>query len=251
MRPWDPKRMGFFEHLDEFRRRLSIALAAILVGALVAYFFSEEVMIFLLSPIGKALGETVGGGFKLNVLSPMEAFALRFKVGVYTSLVVMSPVWLYEFLAFVTPAFRPKERRWFYPGLAALIIFFVAGNVFCYMYVLGPGFKWMIAQAGQVMTVFPKATEYVNFTLYFLLGFGLAFETPVVVFVLVKLRVIPPEALFKHWRWAVVIILLVASIATPDWSPVTMGALAVAMLVLYFGAALLARWTTRSAPADA
>lgn len=242
--PWDPKRMGFLDHLDEFRRRLSIALAVILVGSLVAYFFSAEVMAFLLAPIGKSIGQTIGEGFKLNVLSPMEAFALRFKIGVFVSVVVTSPVWLYQFLAFITPAIKPGERRWFFPGLVALVAFFALGNVFCYMYVLGPGFQWMINQAGEIMTVFPKATEYVNFAIYFLLGFGLAFETPVVVFVLVKLRVIEPDALFRQWRWAVVIILVVASIATPDWSPVTMGALALAMLALYFGAAVLARWTT-------
>lgn len=235
--PWDPRRMGFFEHLDEFRRRFSVVLAVVFLGAIVAYFFSDEVIAFLVAPLELTQ--------KLKFFSPMEAFTLHFKVGVFASIVATSPVWLYELLAFVTPALKPRERRWFFPGLVALVFFFILGNVFCYLFFLKAGFGWMMDQAGRTMEALPRASDYVNFVTYFLLGFGLAFETPVIVFVLVKLGVIEADALFRQWRWALITIMLVASIATPDWSPVTMLLLAGSMLVLYFGAALVAKLTTR------
>jgi sec-independent protein translocase protein TatC len=231
---FDARRMSFFGHIDEFRRRLAVVLAAVLLGSLIAYPFGLDIIKFLIRPLGLHA--------HLTAFTPLEAFWQRFKVGMFAGVIATAPIWIYELLAFISPALKPKERKWFFPGLAALVVFFFAGVVFCYLIILQPGFQWLAEQGGGVIQLLPRVSDYLSFVLYFLLGFGLAFETPIVVLVLVKLGIIKADVLFREWRWAVVIIMVVAAIATPDWSPITMGALSIAMLILYFGAAFVARY---------
>lgn len=235
------RRMGFFDHVAEFRSRAIVVIGVVLAASLVAYPFTLDLIRILVAPLGLQ-GAAAAGVKSLAVFSPMEAFLLRFKVGVWAALLVTSPLWLYEVLAFITPALKTKEKKWFFPGLAAIVLFFLLGVVFCYRFILASSFGWMLQQGGGVLFNVPNAQFYVKFVTMFLVAFGLAFETPVVVIVLVKLGVVGKDALFKQWRWAVIIIMFVATFATPDWSPVTMIALAAAMLVLYLAAALVARF---------
>jgi sec-independent protein translocase protein TatC len=232
--PFDARRMSFFAHLGELRRRLGISLAVVTVGSLIAYFFTPDIIHFVTAPVG------LPGN--LTVFNPLEAFMVRFKIGAIAAIIVTAPIWLYQFLAFVAPALKPTERRWFLPGLVAIVFFFFLGVTFCYSMILKISFAWLTSQGAGLFTLVPNARQWIDIVLYFLLGFGLAFETPVVILVLVKLKVLKAEALFREWRWAVVIISTIAAFATPDWSPFTMGALAIAMLILYFGAAFVAKY---------
>jgi sec-independent protein translocase protein TatC len=162
-------------------------------------------------------------------------------VGLYGSLVIGSPIILWQILAFFLPALRPKERKYVIPTFFALVIFFAAGVAFCYEIIMKTAFGWMISQAWGTVQVLPDARQYFSGATLLMLGFGIAFELPVVIFYLVVFNIVPYRKLRQNWRVAYVVLMVVASIATPDWSPVTMGALFGALVGLYEGSLALAR----------
>lgn len=236
--------MPFFAHLAELRTRLAWVVAVLGLGAIGLYNWGWDIYEFLMRPVIEHLGDTpLPDPFVAT--SPFELFAMRFKVALFAAAVLSSPFWIYHLMAFFLPALKPNERKWFIPVFASMVIFFVAGVVFCWMFVLGPGFGWLLEQGGSTVVMLPKASEFFRGVTLFLLGFGLGFQTPVVVFGLIVLGIVPYEKLRENWRIAYVVIMVIASIATPDWSWVTMLSLFSAMLALYEGSLLFARIALR------
>ncbi|MDP2182628.1 MAG: twin-arginine translocase subunit TatC [Actinomycetota bacterium] len=233
--PIGPKRMPFLDHLEEFRKRLVIVVITIAVSSTALYYWSWDMLDIILKPILPYIG-------KLNVFGPFESFTFRFKVALYGALVLTSPILIWQVLAFFLPALKPKERRYFVPTFIAGVVLFIAGNAFAYYVILDPAFKWMLGQvAGGSVEVLPDASKFLSGVTLLMLGFGLAFELPVVVFYLLLFDFISYKKLRASWRVVYVLLMLVAAIATPDWSPVTMGALFAALIALYEGSLGLAR----------
>lgn len=230
--------MPFLGHLAELRRRLIIIAAVVLVGSSVLYFYAPTLYDFVMKPIIE-LPQLAGQ--PMNILGPFGTFGLRFTVALYGALILGSPIILWQVLAFFLPALKTKERKYVIPTFAALVAFFAAGVIFCYRVILETAFGWMVSQAWQTVKVLPDARLYFSGATLLMLGFGIAFELPVVIFYLVMFNIVPYATLRKNWRVAYVVLMLVASIATPDWSPVTMGALFGALVLLYEGSLALAR----------
>lgn len=227
------KHLTFFEHLEELRQRLLVVIIAVLVTGGIAYFFSFQILALLVKP---------AGNIKLHYLSILEPFMARFKVAVFSGVVVSSPIIFYQILAFLSPALRKKEKRFLFPAVALLVLFFGIGVVIGYVFIVPVSFKWLIDQAGPVMVQTLTVSQYINTVTLFLLAFGLGFETPVVIMVLVKLGIVPYKTLRQNWRFAYLVMLLVAAIATPDWSLPPMLILGGSMIVLYEIAMLFARF---------
>ncbi|MDH4139808.1 MAG: twin-arginine translocase subunit TatC [Coriobacteriia bacterium] len=227
--------MPFLYHLDELRRRIIIIALTIGLGSAALYPFAEQIRDVLLKPV---LPHIPDG--KVSIFGPFEAFTFNFKVALYATLVLASPIIIWQVLAFFLPALKPKEQRYFIPTFIAAIFFFAAGNLFCYSIILDPGFGWLIDQ-GEGMNLVASGPAFVNGVTLFMLGFGIAFELPIVIFYLLAFGIVPYKTMRKNWRIAYVILMVVASIATPDWSPVTMGMLFGALVVLYEGSLALAR----------
>lgn len=235
--PIGPKRMSVWDHVEELRRRLIISVAVVVVASIVLYFFSWELLAIVMAPVEPSLN-----GEPLNILGPFESFTFRFKVALYGALVICSPIIFWQILAFFTPALRPKEQKYFLPTFLTAVLLFLAGNLFAYFLVLGPAFEWMTAQANSdIVNVLPEASRYLSGVVMLLLGFGFAFEIPIVIFYLVAFDVVPYKKLRANWRTSYVILMIIASVATPDWSPVTMGLLFGALLLLYESSLFLAR----------
>lgn len=220
--------MPFLSHIDELRKRVVVVFLALTIVTVVAYFFSEPIFRFLLAPVWPILKG--GIPISIGVLDPMT---VKFALAFWTAVVVCSPLISWQVLAFLMPALRPKERKWALPTFAAMVVLFIAGVVMCYIVILPASFGWLADQAGTVMKFMPQAGDMVTVVEFFLLGFGIAFQTPVVVFYLVYFGVVPYKKLRESWRIIYVTITILAAMITPDWSPVSMGALAIAMVVLY------------------
>lgn len=233
--PIGPARMPFMRHLDELRRRLTIVLAVLGVLTLGMYFYSEPVYALLIAPVREIVGENA------VVLRVFDAMMIRFKVGLFAAVIISSPLIVWQVMAFFLPALKPTERKWLVPTFASILALFLGGAAFCYFIVLGPGFGWLVDQAGDTFTYMATAADLVTSILWFLFGFGIAFQTPVVVFYLVYFGVVPYRTLRRNWRVAWVAMVIIAAMATPDWSPVSMGILAVAMIALYEVSLLLVR----------
>ncbi|MCX8007205.1 MAG: twin-arginine translocase subunit TatC [Coriobacteriia bacterium] len=223
-------------HLAELRSRLTVVVAVVGLTALAGYFFATPIYRFLVAPLQPVLK-----GQPALTLKLLEAMSVRFKLGVWAGLVVSSPVIIYEALAFFLPALKPKERAWFLWTFAAAVVLFLAGAAFCYGVVLEPSAKWLAAQNGEIFEYKATGADLVTLAMYFILGFGIAFEVPVLVFYLVYFGVIPYDKLRANWRVVWVVLAIVAAMITPDWSPVTMGLLAAAMIGLFEGTMLLLR----------
>lgn len=227
--------MPFLDHLEELRKRIIVIAVTIAVSSTALYYKAFYFLEILLRPIEPYLGG------KLNVLGPFESFTFRFKVALYAALVFTSPILIWQVLAFFLPALRPKERRYFIPTFIAGVLLFIGGNAFAYYVILGPAFQWMLGQATGPVQVLPEAARFLSGITLLMLGFGLAFELPVVVFYLLLFDIVSYKKLRASWRVVYVLLMIVAAVATPDWSPVTMGALFFALIGLYEGSLGLAR----------
>lgn len=224
--------MTLMDHLEEFRRRMIVSFAAILIAAAVCYSYAYRILGILTKPAGK---------ITLVYLSPIEPFMVKFKIAIWAGVFLAMPILIYETLAFVTPALKNKEKKFVYPAIFLLCVLFASGVVFGYNYIMPVGISWLFSQAGEALEANLTASMYVSFAALFLFAFGISFETPLVILLLVKLGVFTPKSLRENWRIAYMIILVFSAIATPDWSPVTMGIMALPMIILFELSVLLSR----------
>jgi len=237
--PIGPRRLPFFEHIAELRQRLIIIVLTLFVGSTVLYFkpFYEPIWGWLTHPII----DLIPGG-KFVVLGPFEAFTFRFKVSLFASIVVFSPIIIWQIMAFFLPALKKNERRWIVPTFVAAAGLFAAGAGFAYYVIMRPAFTFMLTQGGELVGNLADANKYLTGIGFMLIGFGLAFEIPIVVFYSIGFGLIPYRKLRQNWRYVYAGLAVVAAVATPDWSPITMGGLLGALVILYEGSVQLARF---------
>ena len=237
--PITPKRLPFFDHIAELRRRVVVIAVTILVLSMALYTWGWDIYYFVLRPIWDLLP------VKPQVFTPFGTFGLRFQVAFYAALVAGSPIIIWQIMAFFLPALKDKERRYVLPTITMAIILFLTGVAFCYTIILNPAFTWIFDQGGTTIGVIPDAQKFFQGVIMLLLGFGIGFELPIVVFYLVIFNIVPYAKLRAQWRIVYVVLMLVASAATPDWSPLTMGGLFGALVLLYEASMLFARVTLR------
>lgn len=258
--PIGPKRMPFLEHLAELRQRLLIVLVTLGVGSLAFYPLTPAIVDWLFAPAADILPKD-----GLFVFGPFQAFMFRFKVSSYAAVVLLSPIWLYQVLAFFLPALKPSERKYFMPTLVAIITLFIAGNLFCHYAIVRPSFEWLLAQNGGGFDIqqylydtfhigqpsagfavqlqqIADADRFLNGLAVLMIAFGLTFELPVLLFFLLGIGVVKYAVLRKNWRWVYLGLITFATMATPDWSPVTIGLLLLSVVVLYEAAMVAARF---------
>lgn len=228
--------MTYLQHLEELRRRIIVCLVALIVGCAVSWLFAWDILDLLKGP---------AGNITLYYLKPLEPFLVRFKLCLFGGVILALPVILFEILAFLSPALKRREISYAIMVMFMIVAFFAVGVVIGYIYIMPVGIEWLLDLAQGQMSPVISASEYVNFAGWFMLAFGIAFETPMFIWMLTSLGVISPEQLRKQWRFAYIIILLFAAIITPDWNPVTMLMVAVPMVLLYEMSILLAKFTTR------
>lgn len=233
--------MPLLDHLGELRMRLVRILVCLAVAVCVFYMASTTLIDFLILPISEFLPQGTDGMGVLTTLTPFEGFSVRFKVSLWASVVACSPVILWQILAFFLPALKPKERKWFVPTFAAAVALFVIGTVFCYLVILDPAFQWLTDQSNGFAITQAQASPYIDMIIKFEIGFGFAFELPLVVFYLVIFDVVPYKKLRGAWRTVYVALMVISAMVTPDASPVTMLLMFAAMVALYELSLLISR----------
>ncbi|MCL2883605.1 MAG: twin-arginine translocase subunit TatC, partial [Coriobacteriia bacterium] len=177
----------------------------------------------------------------LNVQDVFGAFALRFKVSFFFGLLATTPIWVWQLLAFFLPALKPNERHWVVPTFIVAILLFFLGAIFCYFVILDPAFGWLLDQAKGIGNVLPFADSYVGSIILFELGFGLAFQLPLIVFYLTVFNIIPYKKLRKSWRVVYIVLMVISAVITPDASPITMILMFAALTILYEASLFMAR----------
>jgi len=229
--------MTFLEHLDELRKRLMYGIIALVIGTAVCYIFFAPILEFIKWPLPQDLKS-----IQLTVFGFMQMFMVRFKLAVIGGFVLTSPFIFYQILAFFTPAMQKNEKNFILKVLPIMVLLFLAGAAFAFFIVLPAAIEWLQNQGMGQLDFMIKAEDYINFVSLFVLSFGVAFEAPLVVMLLIKLGIADRKKLRQHWRYAYVASFVIAAMATPDWSIVTMSMLGITLVLLFELSLFLSRW---------
>jgi sec-independent protein translocase protein TatC len=228
----EPSRLGsmsLLEHLDEFRRRVIKALGGVAVGMLAAFLYIDRLMSFVLEPTRKMLPS----GAKLIYTNPGEAFSLYIYVALITGTLLAAPWVTFQFWRFIAPALYTNEKRLVVPFVGLTSVGAVSGAAFSH-YVLYPS---MIAFFGTFnspdLAFMPRVEEAFDLYLKMMFGMVLVFQMPTVVFFLARMRMVTASFLWRHIRYAVLIIFIAAAVLTPSSDPWNQTVFAAPMLVLY------------------
>jgi sec-independent protein translocase protein TatC len=172
----------------------------------------------------------------------MDGFAIKWKVALYSGVVLASPVWIYQIVAFVAPGLEPRERRFLIPSLAATGVLFVLGAAFGYL-LLGGMLRVMIGMYGTEVNYLPNANQYISFVVFFMLACGVVFEMPVVLLILVRLGILQPGTLRRQRKIAYFALFVFAEVVTPVADPIVAPMIVmVPLVILYEGAIFASRW---------
>ncbi len=236
---------SFISHLVELRDRLVRALIAIgLVFAGLCLYPGPGAIYDLMA---LPLTDTLPEGTKMVAIGVVTPFMVPIKVTMLAAFVLALPVVLYQIWAFIAPGLYAHEKRLGLPLVVASTVLFIAGMAFCYFFVFGQAFKFIASFAPKSITPAPDIEAYVSFVMTMFIAFGVSFEVPVVLVVLVKLGMVTIEKL-KEWRsYFVVIAFIIAAIVTPP-DVVSQLSLAIPMCLLYELGIIFARFVSAPPP---
>ena len=221
--------MSVIEHLEALRRVLLVSIAAWAIATIAAAFLAGHVITFLVTQAG--IGHAI-------YLQPAGGVLLQLKVAMYIGVVLASPVVIQQIWWFVSPGLHAHERRFVLPLVLATILFFLIG-VGVAIFALPLYLKVLNSLSPQQVTYLPDVTALVSFVLLMVIGFGLVFELPVVLFVLGMMRIINSRWLHKNRPWWFLGLALLANFLTPGVDPVTPMIMFVPLYLFYEGSALL------------
>ncbi|QWT17380.1 twin-arginine translocase subunit TatC [Collinsella sp. zg1085] len=227
--PIGPARMPLLDHLGELRRRMTIVVVSLLAATIVLYFAAPVIVDILKEPIRPYLQP----GEDLSLLGSLSGFSIKFGVALRSAIIMCTPMILWQILAFFLPALKPKERKWVVPTIFAAVALFFIGLIFCYFIIAPAAFEWLIEESRSVAHVIPELKDYIDIEILLMIGFGIGFELPLIVFYLAVFHIVPYASFRAAWRYIYVIMLVVSASVTPDASPVTLMFMYAAMLSLY------------------
>jgi sec-independent protein translocase protein TatC len=221
--------MSFLEHLDDLRRRIIYSCVALVIGMAASFFFMDALVAFVFEPTFRALPP----GAELIFSRPTENIAIYLDIALMAGLVLAAPVIMYQVWLFVAPGLYANEKKFVIPLVALTAIGSVAGAAFSH-YVLFPSMMTFFATFTLPRIRFEPRIEYV-FELYTrsLIGMVLVFQIPTLAFFLAKIRVVTSRFMWRHLRYAILAIFIVAAVLTPSSDPWNMTIFAMPMLALY------------------
>jgi Tat protein translocase TatC len=233
-------RLSVVDHLDELRGRLIISVMAFVVAWALTTWQNDLVLQIVNAPL--PTDDSTGKQIEPLTLGPAEAFTTTLMNAAYFALIISAPVILYQLYAFVLPAFSPKERQVATPLLILVPFLFIAGVVFCYFVVLGPALHFLLNFNSDEFNTQVRAKDYYSFVSLLMLAMGLGFQIPVGVLAACKIGITDAEKLRKNRRYAIVVIVVLASLL-PTLDPVTLLLESLPFYLLYELSILLAaRW---------
>lgn len=223
----DFKEMTFLEHLEELRWTIINSLIGIVVAAIVSWFFIDFIINDILLYPAKRVG------VKLQNLKPFGQLFLYFQVAFFSGLILSLPWVVYQIWKFIEPALHKHEKKY----VLAVVIFtslcFLLGAVFAYFIMLPYSLNFAFTFGSLNIENKFAVDEYLSVVISLIILSGVVFELPMLSFFLTKLGLLTPQLMRKHWRIAIVLILILAAIITPTVDPVNQSLLAIPLFLLY------------------
>jgi sec-independent protein translocase protein TatC len=224
----EPQKAPLVEHLIELRNRLMISVLAILIGFLACYGFAEELFTFLVIPLRKVLGPDA----KMIYTGLHEAFFTYIKVSFFAGLFLSFPVILSQFWLFVAPGLYKHEKKIFLPFLIITPVLFFLGGAMAYEFVFPLAFKFFLGFVTPTIEALPSLKEYLSLVIKLIFAFGLVFELPVGLLLLIKAGAISTDGLVAKRKYNIVLAFVAAAILTPP-DPFTQVFLALPIMLMY------------------
>src|SRR5712691_10117269 len=239
------KELSLVQHLGELRSRLVVSAIALVVTTAIAFFFGTQLIRILLIPVDCTFIPTYSCHQPPTTLvsfSPTENFTTYFRVAHFAGIALAMPVILYELYAYIDPALHPHERRFVLTLGPFVLALFVAGMAFCYFLLLPNALKFLINFGSDVINNQLRAAEYLSFVTIFILGMGVVFEVPVIIYALVRIHVVSRSWLTKQRRYVFLLVFVIGALITPTPDPFNQTLVAVPMYFLWELGLFLARF---------
>lgn len=218
------KEMTIFDHLRELRDRLIICVAAVIVTTGISFFFAEKIIRFFLIPSGIDT---------LIVLHPTENFSTYLQVAFLSGFILALPIVSWQIIAFISPGLYPSEKRALLMLLPGITLCFLAGASFSYFLMLPAALGFLRHFGTDVFTIDWRANDYLDLVTQLIFWTGIVFETPLLMFVLAKLRIVRREQLGKYRKYAFLIAFILGAVITPTPDPFNMTVVALPIYFLY------------------
>ena len=223
--------MGFLEHLEELRKRIIYSIIAITVGFFACWKYAENIYDVMQRPIISVLHKHQLPEH-LGYLNPTDPFNLYLKVAALAGLFLASPFVLYQLWMFISPGLYRNEKKYVIPFMVSTIALFMSGGYFGFKIVYPRALDFLIGFGKQFQPMITIG-EYTQLFLSIVLGMGLIFEMPILVFFLALMGIMSPSFMVKNFRYSILVIFIIAAIVTPTPDIVNMCVFAAPMLVLY------------------
>ncbi|QKX01102.1 twin-arginine translocase subunit TatC [Wolbachia endosymbiont of Dipetalonema caudispina] len=244
------KYTSFYEHFEELRRKVVFCFLFFLIIFGFCYYFKENIYYFLLTPL---IEVTRGSNsFSLIYTDLTEAFFVYLRVAIMSALLFSFPVFAWKFYMFLAPGLYKRERAVLLPYLIATPVLFIMGAAVVYYYIFPLAWKFFITFEnssklfGIPIEFMPSVSEYLDLVLQFMFAFGTAFQIPVILTLMVRVRLITTQSLSSKRRIAIVVIFIIAAVLTPPDVLSQIG-LAVPMLILYELSILVCKYIEKKA----
>jgi sec-independent protein translocase protein TatC len=229
-------KMSFLEHLDELRKRIVQACLGVAVGVLVGFAFINPIVNFILKPTQRVLP----AGSRMIYTQPGEAFGLYVQIGLIVGVILAAPWIMYQVWLFIAPGLYANEKKLAVPFVLLSTAGFVGGALFNHYIV----FPWMISFFASFNTAdlvfLPRLEDVFDLYTKMLIGMGLVFQMPTIVYFLAKMRLVTARFLWRHFKYAILIIFIVAAVITPSGDMITQTIFAAPMVGLYVLSILIA-----------
>jgi sec-independent protein translocase protein TatC len=228
--------MSFLEHLDELRKRIVQSLLGVVAGVGLGFAFINPIVNFILTPTNRVLPQ----GSRMIYTQPGEAFGLYVQIGLIVGIVLASPWIMYQVWLFIAPGLYANEKKFAVPIVLMSTIGFVGGAAFNH-YIVFPFMMTFFASFNSADLIFmPRLDDVFDLYSKMLIGMGLVFQMPTVVFFLAKMRMVTARFLLRNTKYAVLAIFVIAAVITPTGDMVTQTIFAAPMLGLYALSILIA-----------
>jgi len=223
-------------HLAELRTRLAYSVLAVLIFFGVSFMFYEPILEWMKQPLIDVMPQNTA----MIATGVGEAFFTALKVAFFAGILLALPVIFWQFWLFVAPGLYENEKKYVIPFVVAATTMFLMGVTFAYYVVVPFGFEFLVNFGNTIVSVTPRIGEYVGFFTKIMIGFGISFELPVITFFFAVLGLVDDESLKGFFKYAVVIIFIVAALLTPP-DILTQMLMAGPMILLYGVSILIAK----------
>jgi len=222
-------KMSFLEHLDELRRRIIYAVLALTGGFLICCFFIQQLFDFIMRPLQQMLPP----GGTMIFTEPTEAFVLYIKIALIGGLLLASPVVFLQLWLFVAPGLYSHEKKWAIPFVIMSTFFFVVGAAFSHYVVFPLTWRFFVGFTNDIVTFMPRIEPAFSMYLRLTLIFGIVFQLPTLVLFLARMGVLTARFMIQNFKYAILGIIIISAVVTPDGGGVSLVAMAGPMMLLY------------------